>query len=177
MLFCTHDCWRSTCSFMLSYMDTRSFARWLIWLCSYTDCCTSPEGLGAADFSGSKIHLHLALKNWRQICKWLLCELLVEALSMSQINTFQRVIVMYLPCALAHVPSVQHQCLALAYPCGSSCSSMAEALVWSAANSASRIKVKGIETSVGGWWETEKDLEKTFIASISQGSVRCAGYS
>lgn len=146
MLCCTQHCWRSTCPFMLSYLDTRSLARRQIWLFSDTDCCTSPEGLGTADFSGSKIHFHLAVKNWHQICKWLLCELLIEALSKSQINAFQREIVMYLP-----VPwhmSFQHT--KLAHPCGSSCSGMAKELLWGAANSASCIKIRGRETSVGG---------------------------
>lgn len=177
MLFCAQHCWRSTCSFMLSYLDTRSFARRQLWLSSDADCCTSPEGLGATDFSGSKIHFHLALKNWHRVCKWLLCELLIEALSKSQINAFQREIVMYLPCALAHVPSAQHQPLVLAHPCGSLCSGMAEALVWGAANSASRIKIRETETSVGGRWEIERELEKGFAGSMSEGTVRCAGLS
>lgn len=117
-----------------------SFARRQLWLSSA--CCTSPEGLGATDFSGSKIHFHLALKNWHQICKWLVCELLIEALSKSQINAFQREIVMYLPCALAHVP----RC----WPTPAGAPAQAEALVWGAADSASRIKIRGTETSVGG---------------------------
>lgn len=145
---------------MFSYLDTRSFVRRQIWLFSGTDCCTSPEGLRAADFSGSKIHFHLAFKNWHQICKWLLCELLIEALPKSQINDFQREIVLYLPCALTHVLSAKHQPSVLTHPCGSSRSGMAEALVW--ANSASSIKIRGIETSVGGRWEIESEVLERF---------------
>lgn len=126
MLFCTQHCWRSTCPFMFSYLDTRSLAGRQVWLSSDTGCCTSSEGLRAPDFSGSKIHFHRALKNWHQICKWLLCELLIEALSMQVTNQ----------CLSSGDSHVSPLCLgtrpfsttpALAHPCGSSCSGMAEA--------------------------------------------------
>lgn len=117
MLSCPQQCWRYTCSFMLSHLDARSFARRQIWLFRDADHCTSPEGLLAAEFSGSEIRFHLVFKNWHQICKWLLCELLREALSKLQINDFQREMAMYFPCALACLPSAKHQPSALAHPC------------------------------------------------------------
>lgn len=54
---------------------------------------------------------------------------------------------------------------------------MAEAFVCGAANSASCIKIRGMETEVGGWWEAERELKKGLAGSVSQDIKRWMGLS